>query len=1044
MAHPQKIAHTAPVSLETLRDAITESPWRDENEAVKDLLLQLQFSDEHSKAVHTLAMDLAQDARSSNTLGVEAFLQQYRLDEKEGVLIMCLAEALLRIPDAHTADKLIEDKFSEASWEKYLSGSESFLINASAWGLMLTGAVVNFDKDDDAPLKILRRLVQKTGEPIVRQALRKAVEWMGTQFILGRTIEEGVANAKDYEAKGFGHSYDMLGEGARTLSYAHEYAEKYLHAIETIGKAASDETDITKRPSISIKLSALHPRYELRHKDKVMAELLPQLKTLMIAARKHKLIASIDAEEAARLDISLDIFEALMRDPDLADWNGISLVVQAYQKRAPFVIRWVAELARSLGRRVPLRLVKGAYWDSEIKHAQVHGGHGYPVYTRKHNTDVSYLACARMMLENTGSIYPMFATHNAHTIASIFEMAKGKDFEFQKLHGMGDSLYEKLISSRKLARCRIYAPIGVHKDLLAYLVRRLLENGANSSFIHKLGDKNVPLEEVVSDPVANINNISPANDAIPLPAFIYGPSRINSHGMDLGYKTETEALLDGIKAFATTKWNVGTIINGKDSGTISKPCNNPSDHNDKLGNVASCNEKEAISALEIAHKAWPEWAATSAYERAATLRRAGDLLESRRFEAIAMIARDGGRTMQDAIDEVREAVDFCRYYAAEIERLASRPMALPGPTGERNELYLRGRGVFFCISPWNFPLAIFAGQVVAALAAGNCVLAKPAEQTPIVAHMMVKILHDAGVPEKVLHLLPGRGSMLGKVLLSDKRIAGVVFTGSTDTAQTIYKNLADRNGPIVPFIAETGGQNCMIVDSSALPEQVTDDAISSAFTSAGQRCSALRVLFIQKDIADDVLKMLSGAAEERVVGNAWNLATDIGPVIDVNAQKELEEHKAFLRSKAKVIFDRKPQSQLENGSFVMPMIAEIDDISLLERENFGPILHVVRYSANQLDKVIDAINNTGYGLTLGVHSRIEQTTRMISERACVGNIYINRGMTGAVVGVQPFGGEGLSGTGPKAGGPHYLLRMMVERTVTNNITAVGGNIALYS
>jgi RHH-type proline utilization regulon transcriptional repressor/proline dehydrogenase/delta 1-pyrroline-5-carboxylate dehydrogenase len=1038
-----------------LRRNIIEHPLIDEELALQPLIAILEKRpDELKRRVHDRAQDLVEGIRESGHTGVEALLQEYRLDQREGVLIMCLAEALLRVPDSDTANRLIEDKFTNTEWERYLGGSDSLLVNASSWGLMLTGKIMDFDHQSEAPLVTLRKLVQKMGAPIIRQVMSRAMAWMGTQFILGTSIESGVKAAREQEAEGYMHSYDMLGEGARTRSYAAEYTARYLHAIEVIGKNAPSGTSLHDRPSISIKLSALHPAYHSRHKQAVMDELLPELKKLVLAAKKHNLMAAIDAEEAARLDLSLDIVESLIRDPDIGDWPGVSLVVQAYQKRAPHVIHWVAELARVTGKQVPIRLVKGAYWDAEVKHAQVHGLEGYPVYTRKYATDISYLACARIMLDYGNLLYPQFATHNAHTVASILEMA-GKDahYEFQRLQGMGGSLYDRLIGSKKNSsgiRCRIYAPIGVHKDLLAYLVRRLLENGANSSFINQLGDKNTSLESLIADPVALHREKASLPPAIPLPVDIYGTNhanggRANSRGVDLGYYHHIEKLYDGLGAEVNHYWQASGLIDGKPVGKHPRDIINPANTDDRVGQVMECDKTDAVKAMDLAGSYFPRWVQTDVALRARLLRNAADKMEADRHILLALIVREGGRTLQDAIDELREAVDFCRYYASEAERLCTAPLPLPGPTGESNQLSLQGRGVFFCISPWNFPLAIFIGQIAAALATGNTVVAKPAEQTPIIAWYAVKLLHEAGIPPQALALLPGDGPTLGNAVLDHPALAGICFTGSTEVGKLLQRKLAERPGPILPLIAETGGMNAMIVDSTALPEQVADDVVLSAFGSAGQRCSALRLLFLQSDTASDMIHMIAGSLQSRTVGLPWELKSDIGPVIDAEAKNMLEKHKTAMKKQAKLVLEYSLGTRVaQMGHFVAPAIFELPSADMLKGEIFGPVLHIVRYKADELDKVIDAINRTGFGLTLGVHSRIDSTAQHIASRVNAGNIYINRSMIGAVVGVQPFGGMGLSGTGFKAGGPHYLLRFLTEKTTTINTAAVGGNIALFT
>ncbi len=1040
----------------SLREAIDRHYHRNEAEVVSDLLERAQLEPAQSQKVNALARWLVEEVRSrKEEQGVlEAFMQEYDLSSEEGVVLMCLAEALLRIPDDDTAEKLIADKLGDADWEAHLGKSSSILVNASTWGLMLTGKLVRLGEGRSFNLgDALRRLVGRSGEPMVRSAIRQAMRIMGFQYVMGRTIEEALERGQKRRNRAFRYTFDMLGEAALTAADAARYFEAYKSAIAAIARRerAAGE-DIYSAPSISVKLSALHPRYEYTQRERVLAELTPRVLELAKMARSADMALTIDSEEADRLMLSLDVFRRVLRHDELDDWSGLGFALQTYLKRAYPVLEWLAQDARDLGKRIPLRLVKGAYWDTEIKHAQVEGYAGYPVFTRKPNTDVAYIACARRLLDDRTAFYPQFATHNAHTIAVVTELAGDRlDYEFQRLHGMGEDLYGVVLESDKFHKaCRVYAPVGSHEDLLPYLVRRLLENGSNTSFVNRISDESLRIEEVAGDPLAKVAATRPvAHPKIPLPINLYGDSRLNSRGFNLANMTELQGLAEAMQAFAGQTWEIAPVLaeppgRGKDNGVSdSLEIVNPARRADKVGQVRYATPEEVDAAIASAMHQAEQWDRTPAADRAAMLERTAALMEAQMPELMALCAREAGKTVHDAVSEVREAVDFCRYYAGEARRHFGQPIELPGPTGEYNELSLHGRGVFACISPWNFPLAIFTGQVTAALAAGNTVLAKPAEQTPAIAAKAVALLHEAGVPPWALQLLPGDGETVGARLTSDPRIAGVAFTGSTETARLINKALADRDAPLAVLIAETGGQNAMVVDSSALPEQVVKDVIGSAFLSAGQRCSALRVLYLQEDIADRVLEMLAGAMRELVVGNPAMLVTDVGPVIDQQALGILERHVETLESQARLI-GRAPVPKGLDGHFFAPCAFEIDSIRTLEREVFGPVLHVVRFRARDLDSVIDDINATGYGLTLGVHSRIDRTQLQVANRVLAGNRYVNRTMTGAVVGVQPFGGEGLSGTGPKAGGPHYMLRFATERTLTVNTAAVGGNASLMS
>ncbi len=1038
------LAETTP-----LRKAIRDNIRRDETQVVRWLADQAHLPSETLDRIAARARELVLQVRKARlgTGGIDAFLNEFGLSTKEGVVLMCLAEALLRVPDADTVDKLIKDKIATADWQAHLGHSESLFVNASTWALMLTGRVVRLDEGMTGDLAgALRRLVQGSGEPVIRAAITQAMRILGRQFVMGRTIAEALERAKPEEKRGYRYSYDMLGEAAHTMEDAKRYFEAYRGAISALGKSAAGCGPI-EAPGISIKLSALHPRYEFAQARRVLDELAPRLKVLALDAKAADIGLTVDAEEADRLDLSLDVIEQVSGDADLKGWNGFGLAVQAYLKRAPFVIDWLADMARRHDRRLMVRLTKGAYWDTEVKLAQVNGHSGYPVFTRKVSTDVCYIACAKRLLANPDAFYPQFATHNAHTLAAVLEIAGDRgDFEFQRLHGMGEALYEQIVGKDKMGLpVRVYAPVGSHEDLLAYLVRRLLENGANTSFVNRIVDEDLPVAEIVADPVAKARSLDPVpHPSIPLPRDLYGTERHNSAGIDLSDPQTLAPLGWKMADAAAVGWKGGPIVGGEDLAGPEREVADPADRRRVIGEVVEAGPEHVDRALTRALRAAPDWDATPADARAACLERTANLMEAQTAELMALCVREAGKTLTDAIAEVREAVDFCRYYAARAREDFGAPKLMPGPTGERNEFSLHGRGVFVCISPWNFPLAIFMGQVTAALAAGNAVIAKPAEQTPLIAAAAVRLLHQTGVPGDALHLLPGDGPSVGGPLVADPRVAGVAFTGSTEVAKLINETLAKRPGPIVPLIAETGGQNAMIVDSTALPEQVVRDAIVSAYHSAGQRCSALRVLFLQQDVADKMLKMLSGAMEELAVGDPARLSTDIGPVIDAEALSMLEAHAARMTAEAILIHRAKLAPGTEHGSFFAPVAFEIDDLNRLQREVFGPVLHVVRYDASRLDNVLDAINGTGYGLTLGIHSRIDSTVEHIHRRLKVGNTYVNRSTTGAVVGVQPFGGEGLSGTGPKAGGPHTLHRYATERTLTIDTTAAGGNASLMS
>ncbi len=968
--------------------------------------------------------------------GVEDFLHAYALSTKEGLALMVLAEALLRVPDAETADALIEDRLKSGDWaHNHDTRSTALLVSASAWTLGITARIIH---PGETPEGIVEPLVKRLGLPAVRAAIRQAMRLLGSHFVLGQTIDEALSRAR--AGPEYLYSFDMLGEGAHTGPDAERYFESYAGAIAAIGRSAGN-APLPRRPGISVKLSALHPRYEPLSRARVLKELCPRVLELARAAKSYDLNFTVDAEEADRLELSLEVIGACLRDPLLAGWEGFGLAVQAYQKRAPAVIDWIADAAHALDRRLMVRLVKGAYWDTEIKRAQERGLSDYPVFTRKAMTDLCYLACMRKLLQARPRLYPQFATHNALTVASVIQDAGGAaDYEFQRLHGMGEALYRALLEDLPALTCRVYAPVGGYADLLAYLVRRLLENGANSSFVSVAADPNVPVADILRRPQSWIGKPENArNPRIPRPRDLFAPERTNSFGIEFGDRAAVEALLAEIKA-GRSAVTAAPLIDGIAVQGRARDAVSPID-GDFVGTVQEGDEAIVASAMSAAQTGFAAWNATSAAQRAAALTRAGDLIEHSRGRLIALLQSEAGKTLDDCISEVREASDFCRYYAAQA-CAALTAKALPGPTGESNELRTRGRGVAVCISPWNFPLAIFTGQIAGSLAAGNTVVAKPAEQTPLVAFETVCLLHQAGVPVSALHLVPGDGKV-GGLLTADKRVAAVVFTGSTEVARLINRALAAKDGPIPPLIAETGGINAMIADATALPEQVADDVITSAFRSAGQRCSALRLLCLQEDVAERVLAMVIGAARELALGDPRELATHVGPVIDAEAKGKLDRWVASMRARGALRFQL-ARPLPAKGTYVAPAIVELDRARELKDEVFGPVLHVVRWRASGLDALLDDIEANGTALTLGIHSRIEATVARVAARLPHGNIYVNRNMIGAVVGSQPFGGSGLSGTGPKAGGPNYLHRLSLEQVVTVNTAASGGNAALLS
>jgi RHH-type proline utilization regulon transcriptional repressor/proline dehydrogenase/delta 1-pyrroline-5-carboxylate dehydrogenase len=1033
----------APVDRSELRRAYR----RQEEPVVAERLGQARLDRNTLGEATAMARSLVKGVRAHRPSGIDAFLHTYDLGSDEGIAMMCLAEALLRIPDAHTADELIADKLAGPDWSEKLGASDSSFVNAATFSLLLTGKVLEGAQDRSDNWKAaLGRAVGRLGEPVVRTAVREAMKILGRNFVFGRTIDEALKRAEPERRQGLSHSFDMLGEAAKTFADAERYADAYRGALDRIAKEAKD--GFRKSPGISVKLTALHPRYEYLHAEESVAAVLPVVRELALKASRADVHFTIDAEEADRLELQMDVFEALLADDELFanGWGGFGLAIQAYQKRARPLCEWTIAAARAHGRKLMVRLVKGAYWDTEVKAAQVAGLADYPVFTRKVATDVSYLACAKALLDAGDVIYPAFATHNANTIGQVKALAQGRPFEFQRLHGMGEALYEELARLEAgigdaRTPVRIYAPVGSHKELLAYLVRRLLENGANSSFVNRIADEQVSLDELVRDPVAELDALAPKrNPKIVLPSDIFGAQRRNSAGVDLSDPLVREPLLERLKALEGRTWTARPGL-GKGEG---RAIVSPHDHRITVGTTFEATADEVDRMVVAAHRAQQDWDALGGEARATLLERAADLYEAHAEDFFSLCIREAGKTLIDAVLEVREAVDFLRFYASEARRQFAGPLPLPGPTGEQNELRLHGRGVIAAISPWNFPLAIFTGLVSAPLAAGNAVVAKPAGQTPLIAALAIELMHQAGIPKDIVQLAPGSGRVVGGTLTAHPLLRGVVFTGSTETARMINRTLAERDGPIIPFIAETGGQNAMIVDSSALPEQVTRDVISSAFQSAGQRCSALRVLFLQEDVADAMIAMIAGAMRALKVGDPSDLTTDVGPVIDKAAKQALDDHLKWLDANARRICVLDQPKEAAHGCFVVPAFYEISSLNQLNQENFGPILHVVRFAADKLGEVVDAINATGYGLTIGLQSRIDTVRDYVEERARVGNLYVNRNQIGAVVESQPFGGEGLSGTGPKAGGPHYVARFATERVTCIDTTAAGGNASLMA
>ncbi len=1030
-------------------NAIDEFKHASEEEVVASLLSDLPLSDGQRKEAIRIGRDIVINARqNARKKGMmESFMEEFGLSNSEGIALMCLAEALMRVPDAETRDDLIAEKIRSGDWASHLNQSESWLVNASTFGLMMTGRVVGPPASAvRSPAKFVAGLVRESGEPVIRAAMMQAMRIMGEQFVLGKTVEAATKRGKkmirEHEAATF--SFDMLGEGARTQDDADRYFKAYKNAILAVEKETTGKTPELQN-GVSVKLSALHPRYESRKTERAMEEMYPRILELCQMGAKAGINLCLDAEEADRLVIQMQVLDRLAHEESLQGWNGLGLALQAYQKRAAPLIDKLVELSKETNMRLMVRLVKGAYWDTEIKHSHMEGVGDFPVFTTKDATDLNYLYCSRKLLNAVPNIYPQFATHNAQTLSSLRLIADelGTDqFEFQRLHGMGEALYR---AADEAHRVRVYAPVGAHKDLLPYLVRRLLENGANSSFVNTFLDDDVPVEDVVSDTTARLEAGLNRHPRIPRPGSLYGADRRNSKGMDLSMKADRDRLARACKILDDgPTLAAGPIIGGKADTKKGDKIVCPHDHSHAVGTVKWADAKDVQRAFEIARKAQPEWDARGGVKRADLLREMGQALEDNMERLIAIMSREGGKTLDDGIAEVREAVDFCRYYAHEAETLFNEPKRMPGPAGETNHHSLHGRGVFVCISPWNFPLAIFTGQLAAALAAGNAVLAKPAEQTNLIAFEAVKLFHAAGIPKELLHLLPGDGETVGAPLTKHEDVAGICFTGSTQTARLINQTLANRDGPIVPLIAETGGMNAMFVDTTALREQVVDDMVSSAFGSAGQRCSALRVAFLPDDTADMLIESLKGAMNELKLGDPALPSTDIGPIIDADAKQMLDDHLNNLGKGMKILHRMEPKDLPEKQTFFAPTLVELKSIDLLERETFGPILHVVRYDPDRIEKVTPGLNAKKYGLTMGIHSRLDSFANEVKSLVKVGNTYINRSMTGAVVGVQPFGGEGLSGTGPKAGGPHYLQRFAVERVVTNNIAASGGDAELLN
>ena len=1041
------INYYAPYATDEIRRQMNLYYYADEKDRIQHLIQQFKRSEFEIEDTQARAKQLILEVREQrqHKSYIDAFMHQYSLSTEEGVALMCLAEAMLRVPDTATMDELIRDKLTSSDWHQKMGQSDSFFVNASTWALMLTGKVISNPTKRNLS-GTLKKWLRSSSEPFVRAAMHQAMKVLSRQFVMGESIEEALKRSKQKGNHEYRYSYDMLGEAARTQQAADNYFKAYKHAIAAIANdQAYAEWALEDKPGVSVKLSALHPRYEFRQTYRITDYIAKRLLELAQQAKAANIGLTVDAEEAVLLETSLDIIERVFVNPSLNGWQGFGVAVQAYQKRAPFVIDWLAALAKRQDRRIMLRLVKGAYWDTEVKYAQVHNLPDYPVFTRKNNTDVSYLACAKQIFDYGNEVfYPQFGTHNAYSVSAIIEMAQdGYNFEFQCLHGMGAALYDCVIKEFHIP-CRVYAPVGGHRELLAYLVRRLLENGANTSFVNRLADEQSPVDEMVIDPIAQaLTYEGTPHPHIPLPCNIYGPQRPNSKGVDVSNLHHRQPLLAAINDARLLEWRCQPIVNGHYQTSEQERIMAPHDPEHEVGIVCWTQPEHIERALQSAQNAQKNWDRTPVEQRCQCLQRIADLMEEHFMHLASLTVIEAGKTIDDAIAEVREAIDFCRYYALQAKsQLSDRQ--LPGPTGELNCLSFYGKGVACCISPWNFPLAIFTGQITAALVAGNAVIAKPAEQTPLIAFEAVKLFYQAGIPYDILHLLPGDGNSVGVPLVNDERINLVMFTGSVATAHSINRQLAQRSGPITPLIAETGGQNAMIIDSTALLEQAVVDVLTSAFGSAGQRCSALRVLYVQDDIADSFIDMLKGAVAQWQVGSPNRIETDSGPVIDEQALQNLQTHFDAMCEKATFLAQAPLGPGTEKGHFFAPCAFEINHINELEHEVFGPCLHVIRYSADSLDQVLSDIRSTGFGLTQGIHTRINEKAHYVYQQLDVGNTYVNRNMTGAVVGVQPFGGQGLSGTGPKAGGPSYLLRLVNERTLTIDTTASGGNASLLT
>lgn len=1030
-------------SLAELRTAINQVYLAAEKTLVSELLATLEGykPDSISDCAEKLVIAVREKKHQQTVL--EAFMQEYQLNSHEGIVLMGIAEALLRIPDSHTQDLFLQEKLTSANWQQHLQHSDSALVNLATQALLLAGGVeARLSLSAQHQSAIFAQLLARLGMPLIRTALKQTMQHLALQFVFAENMPEAVQRSQ--KTSMFRYSFDMLGEAALTAADAERYFQAYRSAIHALANHATS-ADIYANPGISIKLSALCPRYEPLQHIRAVKELSNKLLALAQLALSVNIAITVDAEESERLEMSLDIFANVFNHPDLNGWSGLGLAVQAYQKRALPVIRWLAGLAENQQRKIPLRLVKGAYWDSEIKRAQENGLSNYPVFTHKSATDLSYLVCAQFILSKTAVFYPQFASHNAHTVAAIYQFGQQhSDYEFQRLHGMGEQLYREILEVQNWQiPCRVYAPVGHYHELLPYLVRRLLENGANTSFINQISNPEISITELTSDPIATVKTLI-HQTAIALPPDLFGESRRNSSGLNLADPQQLAQLQQNLNALADKHWTAMPLINGSPRFGTERQVVSPHDNRLTVGSVMFANSAIIEEALSSASQAFADWRLCPVTKRAEYLQTAADLLELHRLELVSLCIHEGGRTIKDALAEVREAVDFCRYYAQSALELFSNPQTLPGFTGEENRLYHYGRGVYVCISPWNFPIAIFVGQITAALAAGNTVIAKPASQTALTAMRCVQLLHQAGIPETALQFLPASGDLVGQSLLADARIAGIAFTGSTATAQLINLKLAQHHQNIVSFIAETGGQNVMIADSSALLEQLVQDAITSAFNSAGQRCSALRVLFVQEDIVDKTIAMLIGAMQELRMGNPADYQTDVGAIIDRPSLLPLMAHLETMQTQAQLLYQLPLPEDLTQGSFFPPSLIELQSLSQLTQEVFGPVLHLIRYRESELKQVIAEINATGYGLTLGIHSRIETIINTIRQNVKVGNIYINRNMIGAVVGVQPFGGVGLSGTGSKAGGADYLWHFSIAQTVTTNTAAIGGNTSLLA